>query len=312
MKTEGEGGLEGDFGCVGEATVGHGRGEGVIARLDGELGFTGEGVGELRQEANAEGVGGEGGFSLGQGRGVVAFFDLPDVVGFPGEGVVGLVGVVEPGAIFVLVVAGGVVIVGLGVFALGVVGLPGGGEPIFAGLVDGEGIEGALVGEVEGEAGGIEAGGARAIATVTIADDALGTEGHILAADLDIYEVKEAGILEVEVVDEEDVGEALLTLVRLAGVVVAELIGHAQEELEVAGGGLAPEASADAGVVGVALLGVLLGGEVVGGIIAEAEVATEVPGKRLWGVALGRKERQARQEGDGEECGTFHCLLLFW
>ena len=242
----------------------------------------------------------------------MAFFDLPDVVGFPGEGVVGLVGVVEPGAIFVLVVAGGVVVVGLGVFALGVVGFPGGGEPIFAGLVDGEGIEGALVGEVEGEARGIEAGGARAIATVTIADDALGAEGHILAADLDIYEVEEAGVLEVEVVDEEDIGEALLALVRLAGVVVAELIGHAQEELEVAGGSLAPEASADAGVVGVALLGVLLVGEVVGGIIAEAEVATEVPSKRLGGFALGRKERQAREEGDGEECGTFHCLLLFW
>ena len=290
--------LPGGLGRVRHAAVGLPGEQGFATDLDGTLEFAGKRVGELRKEADARGV----------SVGVFAFlvilragatvFALGDVVGIVAEVLVGTVLPVETGALLGLVVAGHVIIGGL--LAVRVF-LAERRQPVLAGAIDGEGVKRPLLRGVPRDAAAVEVGRPRTVTAGAIADYALGAEGHILTTHLHIEGVEQVLVFEVEVIEEHDVRELLLAAIRLRAAVVAELVRKADVDSKIAGADLHPGTDAEAHVVRVRRLGMLVGGQALRDVVTEADIAAHgglhVRFRDLVGSGLAR-------EGDGgEACG---------
>ena len=196
-----------------------------------------------------------------------AFFRLPHVIGFPRHLFVALVGVVEPRASLGLIVTGVLVVVTLCALGLRIVRLAQRRQPIVTRDIEAKGVQRAVIVKLKGHARRVEVVRTRSVAARTIADDAFGPEGHLLTTNLHIHQVKEVGILEVEVVDEEHVGKTLLALIALGRTVIAEFIRHAQEEFRLSHLGPSPHTCPQTQVITVSLFAMLFVRHVIRGVI---------------------------------------------
>ena len=212
---------------VGEARVALSGEKAVLARLGGPLQLARKGFGELRQQAEAGRVRLDVA-PLGTVLGLVpADLLLGDVVEVPAERRVRAILVVEARAQFILPVAAHVVAVRL--LAV-LVFLSERWQPVVVGAEEREGVERAGVVKVRGEPHGVEVGRARTVAAGAVGNDALRAEGHVLAADAQVEEVEKPLLPPVEVVDEDDIREALLAAFRLGAAIMAELVGETRVE----------------------------------------------------------------------------------
>ena len=250
---------------VGEARVALSGEKAVLARLGGPL----QGFGELRQQAEAGRVRLDVA-PIGTVLGLVpADLLLGDVVEVPAERRVRAILVVEARAQFILPVAAHVVAVRL--LAV-LVFLSERWQPVVVGAEEREGVERAGVVEVRGEPHGIEVGRARTVAAGAVGNDALRAEGHVLAADAQVEEVEKPLLPPVEVVDEDDIREALLAAFRLGAAIMAELVGETRVEPPVFRSDVDPRMNPDARVVRMGVLAALVGREPLRDVVAQAEI----------------------------------------